>query len=45
LGHLAGQRIEKILDGAFPVFCPVEDDRSIHGYMLTCMLTCVKGII
>jgi hypothetical protein len=45
LGHLAGQGIEKILDGAFSVFCPVEDDRSVHGYMLTCMLTYVKGIV
>ena len=45
LGYLAGQRIEKILDGAFPVFCPVEDDRSVHGDMLTRMLTFVKGIV
>ena len=45
LGHLARQGIEKILDGTFPVFCPVEDDRSVHGDMLTRMLTYVKAII
>jgi len=42
LSHLAGQLIEKILNGAFPVHCCVEDDRSVHGCMLTHMLTFVK---
>jgi hypothetical protein len=45
LSHLAGQLIEKILNRAFPVFCPVEDDRSVHGCMLTHMLTFVKVIL
>lgn len=44
LSHLAGQLIEKILNGAFPVYCCVEDDRSVHGCMLTHMLTSVKMI-
>ena len=44
LSHLAGQLIEKILNGAFPVHCCVEDDRSVHGCMLTHMLTSVKMI-
>ncbi len=45
LSRLAGQVIEKILNGAFPVHCCVEDDRSIHGCMLTHMLTFVKMIL
>ena len=42
LSHLAGHGIEKILNRAFPVHRSIEYDRSIHGCMLTCMLTYVK---
>ena len=44
LCRLAGQLIEKILNGTFAVHCCVEDDRSVHGCMLTHMLTSVKMI-
>jgi hypothetical protein len=44
LGHLARQGIEEILNGTFPVFSSIEEDRSIHDVLLTHMLTCVKGI-
>jgi hypothetical protein len=43
--RLAGQLIEKILNGAFPVHCCVEDDRSVYGCMLTHMLTFLKVIL
>ena len=45
LSRLAGQGIKEILDRTFPVHCCVEDDRSVHGCMLTHMLTFVKVIL
>ena len=45
LSHLAAQGIKKILDGAFTIYCFIKCNGSIHGYMLTYMLTSVKLII
>jgi len=44
LSHFAGQGIKKILDGAFPIYGLIKIDGSVHGNMLTCMLTSVKLI-
>lgn len=45
LSYLAGQGIKKILGGAFPIRCFIKCDGSVHGDMLTCMLTYVKVIV
>jgi hypothetical protein len=44
LSHFAGQGIKKILDGAFPIYCLIKSDGSVHGDMLTYTLTSVKLI-
>jgi hypothetical protein len=45
LRRFAGQCIKKILDGTFPVYCTIEDNRSVHDDKLTRTLTYVKMII
>ena len=45
LSYFAGQGIKKILDGAFPIYCLIKNDGSVHGNMLTRTLTSVKLIV
>ena len=45
LSHFAGQGIKKISDGAFPIYCLIKSDGSVHGNMLTDTLTSVKIIV